>query len=56
MTLRQFGFPTSEEWRGDQRSYIIAQIEYGEDQKLGDLDAYLYPDSSLPTEPTLVLD
>lgn len=41
--LRQFGFPTSDDWNGlDQYGYCIHQVERGHDDALVSLHDYLY--------------
>ena len=41
MTLRQFGFPTTDEWRGDEHPYVMKMVEDGEDEYLLKLGSYL---------------
>jgi hypothetical protein len=46
LVLRQFGFSTSYEWEGSQRSYALAHLEDGADEALVALDEYLFSGSS----------
>jgi TIR domain len=42
LILRQFGFPWSDSWQGDDRyGYALAHIENGDDQKLLELNQFL---------------
>ena len=51
LTLGQFGFPTEDEWRGDEYAYVIEQLKRGGDDDLVALHAYLHPGDVPPTEP-----
>jgi len=42
LTLRQFGLPWDEEWRGDKVSYCVEHVEQGEEGKLLDLYEHLH--------------
>lgn len=42
LVLRQFGFRTSYEWEGSQRSYALEHLEGGTDESLVELDEYLF--------------
>ncbi|KUO52701.1 MAG: hypothetical protein APF82_02015 [Sphingomonadales bacterium BRH_c42] len=37
LTLKQFGFPVSDQWSGDKNSYVIHMIEDGNDDELVEL-------------------
>jgi hypothetical protein len=46
LTLRQFGLPWSEVWNdNDPKAYAVAHIESAEDDKLLELEEYLFPAS-----------
>jgi hypothetical protein len=51
LTLSQFGFGTSDEWRGDKHSYLIEHLQAGDDQLLTDLDDFLHPAAEPPEPP-----
>ena len=55
LTLSEFGFPISDEWRGDERSdYVLAMLGPGAaDGALAQLDGYLHPTDapSAPPQP-----
>lgn len=37
LTLKQFGFPISDQWSGDQKSYVVQSISDGSDEALAEL-------------------
>lgn len=44
LTLRQFGLPWSDSWHDDDRTeYAVAHIEGADDEKLLELEEYLFP-------------
>jgi hypothetical protein len=49
LVLSQHGFPTTDLWDGDMRSYVKGMIERGEDEALSELHSFLYSDSDVPT-------
>lgn len=51
LTLTEFGFPVTDRWDGDERSYILASIRDGNDEALSQLDSYLHPTAGAPVEP-----
>lgn len=51
LVLEQFGCPTSAQWQGDMRSYIIEFIKGGSDSSLAAMDKYLRGDSQPHDEP-----
>ncbi len=41
LVLEQFGFPTTDFWQGDMRSYIVDSLKDEDDDKLAAIDQYL---------------
>ena len=54
MTLRQFGLPTTDEWRGDEHPYVMKMVEDGDDEYLLELGSYIgcELDMALPPDAT----
>ena len=52
MTLRQFGFPTTDEWHGESYAYVMKMVETGYDDALVELGSHLgcELDVSLPPD------
>ena len=51
LVLEQFGFPTSDYWDRDMRSYIVKSLRDGDDDDLAVIDQYLMGHSRLGDEP-----
>lgn len=51
LVLEQFGFPTSNQWQGDMKAYIIEFVKDGSDDSLTEIDRYLMGDSQPRDEP-----
>lgn len=51
LVLGQFGFPTNDDWRGDEYPYVVEMIKHADDDCLADLNAYLHPGDVPPTDP-----
>jgi hypothetical protein len=43
LILETFGFPTSDQWSGDQHSYVVAHVKNADDLKLLTLHGHLFP-------------
>jgi hypothetical protein len=46
LILEQFEFRTSENWPGDQHSYVVERVKNASDTKLLTLHAYLFPEEA----------
>lgn len=53
LTLREFGFPTRDDWRGDDRhDYVLEMVQgVSDDAALQQLDSYLHPSAKSPAAP-----
>ena len=51
MTLRQFGLPTTDEWRGGTHAYVMEMVEAGDDDSLVELGSHLRRELELPLPP-----
>lgn len=51
LVLDQFGFPTSDDWRGDEYPYVVAMLKNADDDQLAKLDSFLHPGDVPPTDP-----
>jgi hypothetical protein len=49
LVLSQHGFPTTDMWSGDTKSYVQGMIEQGKDEVLRELHSFLYSESDVPT-------
>lgn len=54
MTLRQFGLPTTDEWRGDAHPYVMAMVEDGSDESLVELGSHLRRELEVPLLPDAI--
>jgi hypothetical protein len=48
LVLSQHGFPTTDMWSGDMKSYVQGMIERGDDDDLRELHSFLYSESDVP--------
>ncbi|MDX6591758.1 MAG: hypothetical protein QOJ13_954 [Gaiellales bacterium] len=44
LILNEFGLPTTDEWDGDYRPYVVAMLQQGRDDQLVAVHDYLFPD------------